>query len=137
MTIQPSALKAGDIVRLKSDGPVMTIGVLTDSELICLWADSEEAIRFFHWFDCLPSPDLFEQVEQALDTTASIVAGCRVRLRSSRHPLMTVHSVQPSVSGTYQEANCFWFTRSQQLVYQLIPVGALQQIAVPIELGDN
>jgi uncharacterized protein YodC (DUF2158 family) len=43
-------LKAGDTVRLKSGGPLMTVTMIVDQEIQCMWFDKKDERKqdFFH-----------------------------------------------------------------------------------------
>jgi uncharacterized protein YodC (DUF2158 family) len=51
--------KIGDVVRLKSDGPRMTVKSIKDGEVWCNWFDKEGKLAQPQWFE----PDMLKLVE--------------------------------------------------------------------------
>jgi uncharacterized protein YodC (DUF2158 family) len=126
MQAKKSTLTAGDVVRLKSNGPQMTVGLINRDELKCFWVDSEETVRVFEWNGFLPNPIVFDLLEPS-DSPVEfpIQAGCQVNLRSSRTPIMTVNAIRKNTVYHHQEAECIWFTSDEKQLCKLIPVKAL------------
>ena len=94
-------IKAGDMVKFKSGGPVMTASVVLDSKTICQWFDGKEMLHectFIH--DAL---DLQHEKEEGRDfDEMSLNAGDVVQLKSGG-PKMTVRVIENF------KAVCQWF----------------------------
>jgi uncharacterized protein YodC (DUF2158 family) len=122
-------LTAGDVVRLKSSSPLMTIGFIDRDELKCFWADQEEAIRVFDMQGFLPNPLILERQEPApTDQQTSVQPGQRVQLRSSSAPVMTVNAVRKNSVYQYLEAECVWFNSAQMPMSKVLPVKVLKSV---------
>jgi uncharacterized protein YodC (DUF2158 family) len=45
-------VKEGSIVRLKSGGPLMTVGEIKDGVYYCVWMDTEDKFQCANFFAC-------------------------------------------------------------------------------------